>query len=405
MNANRRNFLKNTVLASAGTLLVPHFLKALQAKDSGLFNVPTGKRVVVIQLSGGNDGLNTVVPYRNDLYYQLRPKLAIPKKEIISLNDELGLHPSLKGIKDLYDDGLVSVINNVGYPNPDRSHFRSMDIWQTGSAADEYLSTGWIGRFLDASCQGTCHPYTAIEVDDSLSLAMKGKNVKGIAVEMPQKLYKSTKDRKLATLVENYQKNTHGADANVGYLYKTMIETFSSAEYIYKHSKSYGTHQNYPAGKFANQLKTVASLINSGADIKVYYVTISGFDTHSNQVGKQGKLLSSYADGVKAFVDDLKQNQTLDDTLIMTFSEFGRRVHENASGGTDHGTANNVFVIGGKLKKAGIYNAAPDLEKLDNGDLKYAVDFRSIYATLLSKWLEVDDGQVLDKNFERLGFI
>ena len=405
MNADRRNFLKKSVLASAGTMLVPHFLKALQAQDSSLFNVSTGKRIVVIQLSGGNDGLNTVVPYRNDIYYKLRPKLAIPQKEVFSLDGELGLHPSLKGIKQLYDDGLVSVINNVGYPNPDRSHFRSMDIWQTGSAADEYLSTGWIGRFLDASCQGSCHPYTAIEVDDSLSLALKGKNVKGIAVEMPQKLYKSTKDRKLAALVENHQHSSNSAHSNVDYLYKTMIETFSSAEYIYEHAKSYGTQQNYPAGKFANHLKTVASLINAGADIKVYYVTLSGFDTHMNQVGKQGKLLSSYAEGIKAFVDDLKKNQTLDDTLIMTFSEFGRRVNENASGGTDHGTANNVFLMGSKLKKAGIYNPAPDLAKLDNGDLKYAVDFRSIYATMLDSWLGTDHTKVLQRNFERLHFI
>jgi uncharacterized protein (DUF1501 family) len=280
-----------------------------------------------------------------------------------------------------------------------------MDIWQTGSAADEYLSTGWVGRFLDASCPGSCHPYTAIEVDDSLSLALKGKNVKGIAVQNPQKLYSSTKDRKLAALVDNYQHHPQEGDNNVGYLYKTMVETFSSAEYIHQNSKNYHSKHNYPSYRLGNHLKIVASLINAGADIKVYYVSFSGFDTHSGQQGKQGRQLTLYADAVKAFVDDLKQNNTLDDTLIMTFSEFGRRVQENASGGTDHGTANNIFMMGGKLKKPGIYNAPPNLENLDNGDLKYAVDFRSIYATLLSKWLEVDEGRILQGQFERLSFI
>ena len=405
MKASRREFLKKSTLASAGTLLVPHFLKALQRDATSLAGNTSGQRLVVIQLSGGNDGLNTVVPYQNDIYYKLRPKLAIPKQEAFQLDDELGLHPSLKGIKQLYDDGLVSVINNVGYPNPDRSHFRSMDIWHTGSAADEYLTTGWIGRYLDAACQGSCQPYEAIEVDDSLSLALKGENVKGIAVQMPQKLYNSTKNRKLADLVENYQQNQHDEHTNVGYLYKTMVETFSSAEYIYEHSKIYQTKHDYPSGKFANQLKTVADLINSGAGIKVYYVSLSGFDTHAGQEGKQKRQLSTYADAVKVFVDDLKQNNTLDDTLIMTFSEFGRRVKENASGGTDHGTANNVFMMGGRLKKPGIYNASPDLNNLENGDLQYAVEFRSIYATLLSQWLSMDDKQVLHDQFDHLTFI
>jgi uncharacterized protein (DUF1501 family) len=397
----RRDFLRNSALASSA-FLVPTFLKPLEAL--AMSDMSGHKNIVIIQLSGGNDGLNTIIPYGNDIYYQKRKTIAIPQTDIIKLNDMQGLNPNLSALKDIYDQGLMSIINSVGYPNPDRSHFRSMDIWQTGSDANQFLTTGWIGRYLDSNCQTCQSPYTAVEVDDTLSLAMKGSKMKGIAVQDPNKLYQTTREPFFKDLVHDHG-DTNLNEDNLGYLYKTMIETYSSADYIQKTSKTYNVTATYPSTQLGNQLKTVSKFINSGLDTRVYYVSLSGFDTHVGQQNQQGRQLKIYGDAVAAFVNDLKASGKLDDTLVMTFSEFGRRVEQNASNGTDHGTANNIFVFGGKLQKAGIYNDAPDLTQLDNGDLKYQIDFRDVYATLLDKWLNVNNSQILNKNFVGLNFV
>jgi uncharacterized protein (DUF1501 family) len=397
----RRDFLKNSALVS-GAFMVPAFLKPFEAMAKS--QLSGYKNLVIIQLSGGNDGLNTIVPYGNDIYYQKRNTIAINKTDIIKLDDMQGLNPSLSALKDIYDLGWMSVINSVGYPNPDRSHFRSMDIWQTGSESNQFLSTGWIGRYLDANCQVNKNPYTAIEVDDTLSLAMKGIKMKGVAVQDPEKLYQTTREPFFKDLVHAHNATDLNED-NLGYLYKTMIESYSSADYIRNTSKTYNVTGTYPATQLGNQLKTVSKFINSGLETRVYYVSLSGFDTHIRQNDQQARQLKIYGDAVAAFIKDLKQTGKLDDTLVMTFSEFGRRVEQNASNGTDHGTANNILVYGGKLKKAGIYNNAPDLATLDNGDLKYEIDFRDVYATLLDKWLNMNNSQVLNKNFAGLQFI
>jgi len=395
----RRDFLKNTALAS-GALMIPTFLKPLEALAAR--DISGYKNLVIIQLSGGNDGLNTIIPYGNDIYYQKRKTIAINQTDIIRLNDMQGLNPNLSALKDIYDQGLMSIINSVGYPNPDRSHFRSMDIWQTASESNQFLTTGWIGRYLDSNCQICKNPYTAIEVDDTLSLAMKGAKMKGIAVQDPNRLYQSTREPFFKDLVHDH---TNLNEDNLGYLYKTMVETYSSADYIQNTSKTYSVTAEYPATPFGNQLKTVSKFINSGLQTRVYYVSLSGFDTHVAQQNQQSRQLKIYGDAVAAFVKDLKQTGKLDDTLVMTFSEFGRRVEQNASNGTDHGTANNILIYGGKLKKAGIYNDAPDLTQLDNGDLKYQIDFRDVYATLLDKWLDINNNRVLTKNFAGLNFV
>ena len=397
----RRDFLKNAAFAAAGTFVVPAFLKPFEAL--ALDELSLYKNLVVVQLSGGNDGLNTVVPFGNDIYYQMRKGIAIHPQDIIKLNDMQGLNPNLNCLKELYDQGWMTIINDVGYPNPDRSHFRSMDIWQTASDANQYLSTGWIGRYLDSNCTTCKFPYTAIEVDDSLSLAMKGNTKKGIALKDPGALFRNTNEPFFREMI-NRDKD-HLDEDNLGYLYKTMIETSSSASYIQNTAKLYKSNAVYPATAFSNQLKTVANFICSGLKTRVYYVSLSGFDTHVNQVSQQGRVLQQYAEGMNTFIKDLHQNNKLDDTLVITFSEFGRRVAQNASNGTDHGTANNLFVFGGKLKKQGIYNAAPDLGNLENGDLKYKVDFREVYGTILDKWMDVNNGQVLNKRFNTLDFI
>lgn len=394
----RRNFIKNSALASS-LFLVPNFLKAFEGVD--LSNLGYN-RLVVIQLSGGNDGLNTIVPYRNDIYHRARPSISIKKNEVIKINDELAFNSNLKPLKRLYDQGYLSIINNVGYPNPNRSHFRSTDIWHTASGSDKYLHTGWLGRYLDEYGK---KPYQAIEIDDSLSLALKGNKKNGIAARnssfLYRALYESNFNRVLA-----YQNNTHLNEHNLGYLYKTMIDAKSSASYLHEKTENYTSRQTYPKNPLANQLGTIAQFINSGLSTKVYYASLVGFDTHANQTNKQGHLLDIYANSIEAFVNDLKREGTFKNTLILTFSEFGRRVEQNAGNGTDHGAANNVFVIGKNLKKQGLYNDLASLSDLDaNGDLKYEIDFRTIYATILKKWLKVDDKRILNKSFKHLDFI
>ena len=395
----RRDFIKNTALAS-GAFLIPSFLKPLEALASA--NVSGIRNLVIIQLSGGNDGLNTIVPYGIDAYYQQRKTISIPRSELLTLNELHGFNPALASLREIYDQGWMSILNSVGYPNPDRSHFRSMDIWQSASSSDQFLSTGWIGRYLDSQCAECKNPYTAIEVDDSLSLALKGARNKGIAVKDPTQLYRNTQEPFFESVIK---KADHLDEDNLGYLYKTMIETSSSAAYIQNTSKTYQTKANYPDTAFGNQLKTVAKFINSGLKTRVYYVSLSGFDTHVGQKLQQGRLLKQYADGVAAFLKDLKQTNKLDDSLVMTFSEFGRRVEQNASNGTDHGTANNVFLYGGKLAKPGFYNGPADLINLEDGDLKYEIDFREVYATMLNKWLQIQDKTILPGNFTGLNLV
>ncbi len=399
---DRREFLKLSGLAS-GYAMIPAFLKPLETYGAG----PSGreasgkKKLVMIQFLGGNDGLNTVIPYNNDVYYKLRRNIGIKKDQVIALDQELGLNPAMTALKELYDQGYVSVINNVGYPNPDRSHFRSMDIWQSASSSTDYLSTGWLGRYLDSECQW---PYEAIEIDNNLSLAMKGKKRSGIATKNARQLFEETKAPYFET-VAAYVKPEMLDDDNLGYLYKTMLDTTSSAKYIFETQKTYHNTAEYPDTSFAKELKTVATFINSGLGTSVYYVNLTGFDTHVGQLNRQESLLKQYSEGVAAFVKDLKSTHAFEDTLIVTFSEFGRRVEENASGGTDHGTASNLFVIGGNLKKKGIFNSGPDLLNLADGDLKHHIDFRQVYATVLDNWLKADSVGILGERFVNLGFV
>jgi len=394
----RRDFIKQSTLASS-LFFVPSFVKAFE-------NVATTKlgykKLVIIQLAGGNDGLNTIIPYTNDLYYKNRPSLAISKKNVLKVSDEIGFHKNLAPLKNLYDQGNLTIINNVGYPNPNRSHFRSTDIWQSASNSSEYLTTGWLGRYIDQYGKA---PYTGIELDDSLSLILKGKNINGIATRNPKILYANTETPYFKKLI-NYQTEEHLSEHNLGYLYKTVIDAKSSAKYIFEKTNTFKSKMEYPKNPFGKQLKTTAEFINSHIESKVYYVSMGGFDTHASQATKQAKLLKTYSEAIAVFVEDLKKNDTFKDTLIITFSEFGRRVKQNAGGGTDHGAANNVFIIGDALNKKGFYNEMPNLDQLDkNGDLIHTVDFRSVYATVLDKWLAVDDSKILNKSFNKLHFI
>lgn len=399
MLLKRKEFLQIGSLATA-SMMLPKFMKAFEAPHL----VPPGNKVLVIlQLSGGNDGLNTVIPVRNDIYYKVRPKLGIAREAALQLTDDAALHPALTGMKELYDNGHLGILNNVGYPNPDRSHFRSMDIWHSASDSDKYVYTGWLGRYLDAQCKGCDKPTQALELDDMLSMAMKGEQIKGLAMKDPRRLFNTSNEKFFREVVKNHQ-DEHG-EQPVDYLYKTMAETMSSADYIFKQSRIHPTSTIYPGTDIGNSLKTIASLIFSDINTKVYYLSLGSFDTHVGQDGQQRRLFTEMNAAISAFVKDMQQNNRFQDVMLMTFSEFGRRVAQNASGGTDHGTANNMFFVSGALKQKGLLNEMPDLGNLKNGDLQYSVDFKNVYATLLNKWLGADDRQILGRELSYLDFV
>lgn len=396
----RRDFLRSGSLITA-SLFVPQFLKA-----KGIDNLKlsyNGKKIIVIQLTGGNDGLNCVVPYTNDAYYKLRPALGIEKKELITINSEVAFNKALTGLYQLYDNGNVSIINNVGYPEPNHSHFRSLDIWQSASDAKEYLQTGWLGRWLDLQKENAL-PHQLIEIDDTLSLALKGESYKGLAFRNPETLFLASKNKMISETVKHNNSDYHRHSV-VDFLHKTLAETTQSATYIYDKSKIYTSSVAYPQHEFGKRLKTIAELICSGSQTSVYYVSLPGFDTHVFQKGAHNRILKTYSDSVAALCTDLKNNNRFNDTVIFTFSEFGRRVKQNASQGTDHGTANNVYIVSGNLKKAGVYNALPDLQNLTDGDLNYTIDFRQVYATLLENWLQQPAELILKHKFEKLMFV
>ena len=398
MLIKRRDFLKTGSLATA-SLFLPKFLKAVEGPH---ILAPKGKVLVMLQMNGGNDGLNTVIPVRNDIYYKERRRIAVPRETALSMGTEAGLHPTLTALKEAYDAGEMAVLNSVGYPNPDRSHFRSMDIWQSASSASEYWQTGWVGRYLDAQCAG--RPSAALEIDDTLSLALKGIQSKGLALQDPKRLYESAHSQYFVDYSAAHVSGQH-EEAPVAYLYKTMAETLSSADYIFQQSRRKPATAAYPATGLGKQLKTIASLILADTDTSVYYVSLGSFDTHINQEGQQKRLFQEMNDALAAFIKELKANGKWQDVLVATFSEFGRRVSQNASGGTDHGTANNMILLGGGLREKGMLNPLPDLADLDAGDLKYKVDFRQVYATLLDRWLQADAEKILGRTFEPLLFV
>ncbi|MDH3321550.1 MAG: DUF1501 domain-containing protein [Flavobacteriaceae bacterium] len=395
----RRAFVKNTTLGAVGTLFIPQFLRSMDLV--GLDKRTSFKKLVVIQLSGGNDGLNTIVPIENDIYHRLRPKISVSKTDTIKINDELGFNPALEQFNKLYKDGLVSVINSVGYPNPNRSHFRSMDIWHTATNSNEYSKTGWLGKYMDAYCDNS---HSMLEIDSQLSLSLHGNIRNGLAVKNSFSLHKSLNDNYFRHIIESAEASDLHED-NQGYLYKTLIQTNQSAKYLAKTHTVKDNNLEFPKSILGTKLGTISQFIRSGFGTQVYYASHNGFDSHVNQRKSQDRLLKDYSDSVYAFVESLKKAGEFDDTLILTFSEFGRRVKENGSSGTDHGKANNLFIIGNNLKKPGIYNEAADLNHLDDGDIAHKIDFRNIYSDIITEWFGKDSTKIISTNFNSLEII
>jgi uncharacterized protein (DUF1501 family) len=359
------------------------------------------KKLIIIQLSGGNDWLNTIIPYKNEIYYKLRPKIAVPANKVIPISNDLAFHPSLESLKKLVDQKEMAIVNNVGYANSDKSHFRSMDIWQSGSASNEYLNTGWLGRYLDNHATDA---YEAWQGDLNLSLALKGNRLSGIAINNLKFSYNEIQSPFFKELTETLGDSITVTD-NQSYLYNTLSQTYNSINYLNNKNNIVNNTKEYPTNLYCKQLKNIASLIASEAATKIYYITLNGFDTHVNQTTRHEKLLNNFAEGLNIFIENLKEFNKWDDTLILTFSEFGRSIEENTSAGTDHGTAGNVLLFGKNLKMKGVVNEAADLGNLINGDLKHTVDFRSIYKDVLQNWLQVDAEKIIAAKVNKVELI
>lgn len=383
MTNSRRDFLKIVGTTTGGMLILPKFLSAMPSADLKT-GFSTGRNVLVcIQLNGGNDGLNTFIPYATPQYFDLRKAVAIPKDQVLkAASGGMGWHPSMQGFTDMQQAGHLSVIQNVGYPNPNRSHFRSMEVWQTGSASNEYLSNGWLGRYLDASCKGD-DPLGALNIDNIDNLALRGAANHSLTMSDPLKF-----ERQLKVLKEDHD-DPINENPNLDFVRKLMIGAFDGAADIKTalEKTKLGTPQ-YPKHNLAQNLAWVSRMIKGGLPTPVFYTGLGSFDTHSGQLGKHQNLLKELSESVKAFYDDMLAAGLLGNVTVLIFSEFGRRVKDNGSG-TDHGAAAPVFIIGGNnLGK--IVGDNPNLTDLINGDLKHQFDFRSVYATILKEKLGVE---------------
>jgi uncharacterized protein (DUF1501 family) len=405
-HTTRRKFLKGSLAAGglvAWGLNVPAFLSrtALAAPTS---EKPGAKDtiLVVIEMTGGNDGLNTVIPFKDAEYAKLRPTLKQPEAQIKKINEELGLHPSLTGLADLLQDNSLCVVQGVGYPNPTQSHFRSMDIWQAASEADT-LTEGWIGKALKA-LPGT--PSFHLKSDNEkapLALAGAPAAVPSIASLADFQLQMAAADgadkKNQREVIEGAAKSNPDGKGLLDFVQRTAADTYASSRRLQEIGKNYQPKSPYPNTPLANRLKLAAQLIDAGLGARIFYVAMDGYDTHSGQGPTHAQLLTTLSEGMTAFYKDLAARGHRDRVLLMTFSEFGRRAKENGSRGTDHGEAAPMLLVGGKVK-SGVVGKHPSLTDLANGNLKYHTDFRQVYATILDQWLGVASKDVLGNKYE-----
>jgi uncharacterized protein (DUF1501 family) len=408
---SRRDFLRQSAAVVAVGLAVPPWLSKMVWADGGAAmdfhkDVPNDRILVVVQLTGGNDGINTLIPYSNALYKQNRPNIGIADSAVLHLDDNVGFNPAMTGLKQIWDSGRLAVVQGVGYPNPNRSHFRSMEIWQT--AAPETTATeGWVGRYLDAIQDGRVSALTGINIGDEQSEALVSSHaavpsIQGLAnfgMIFPDNTEGDARTAALRKIQMADSGSQYGA-----FIQQTATEMYDSADKIRAGVVNYRSNVVYGKDSFGKGMQEIAMLIAANLGTRIYYISTGGFDTHTAQARRQPVLLQQLSDGLKAFMDDMQQMGQGDKVAVMTFSEFGRRVHENAGGGTDHGTASEMFILGGGVK-GGLYGAYPSLTDLDQGDLKFNTDFRSVYATMLDRWMGVDSERVLDDRFDDLQFI
>ncbi len=417
MKLTRRAMIKDGLLVvSAGMLMPAIFSRGVasaraQALDgSRVAQTASDRTLIIVQMAGGNDGLHTVVPFTDPSYLKLRPTLGLSETKVLPLDTRLGLHPNLQPLKKLWDAGHLAIVEGVGYPNQSLSHFQAMDIWQTLDLNGNG-SEGWLGKLVAGLVDQQGHPFKAIDIGVQTAQALQSisTQVPTIANVSTYRIYPDPADTdggnsRLQALMKLYN-SYPGTAPYAALLDTTALSAQDGSRQLRQADATYHPAVTYPKGPFADGLKVLAEAIVQGLGLRVGYVTLGGFDTHANQQVTHDTLMLTLANGLSAFYNDLAAHGKADNVVIMTWSEFGRRVEENGSLGTDHGTAAPLFVLGNPVSK-GVYGEPPSLSNLDqNGNLKYTLDFRSVYATVLDRWMGASSKDVLGGSFGAQNFL
>ncbi len=406
----RRTFLKQAALIALSPTIPQFLCHSVNGSEA-----TNDKILVVIQLDGGNDGINTFVPYNDEGYTKYRDKLRIPTDKLIKINNAVGFHPSLRLAADLLEDGRLAIVQGVGYPNPSRSHGLSNSIWQTARFdPSEHTSFGWLGRATDERARETDRtPHSVLLGDDAMPIALRGR--RSVAISLANlndlklsnaRILSSAKTSQEATEATSIVR-TDSSQSNdlLSFTRRASLDAYTTSDLIDElKSKHAEDASKYPSTILSNRLQSIATLVKSGFTTQVYYAIQSGYDTHAAQLPTHARLLAELAGGLKAFHNDLKSSGLEDRVITLCFSEFGRRVQEDSSLGTDHGTAGPVFLAGSSVQP-GLIGEPPSLTDLDDGDLKVQFDFRRIYASLLKNWLNVAPEKSLIGEFERMPLI
>ncbi len=419
MRLSRRAMIKDGMLVVSAGMVMPAIFsrgvasaKALTLDNARGSLAASDHTLIVVQMAGGNDGLNTVVPYADATYRKMRPTIGIAENKVLQLDGRLGLHPNLSPLKTLWDQGHMAIVEGIGYPNQSLSHFQAMDIWQTLDLNGNG-SEGWLGKLVAGWVDKDGHPFKALDIGTQTAQALSSLSaqVPTLANTQSYRLAPDPLDiavdggnARLQALMKLY--NTYPKSSPYAALLDTTaLSAQEGGRQLHQAEAAYHPGATYPKGPFADGLKVLAEAIVQGLGLRVGYVTLGGFDTHANEQVTHDALMKTLADGLSAFYSDLAQHGKADNVVIMTWSEFGRRVEENGSLGTDHGTAAPLFVLGNPVNK-GIYGEPPDLKNLDhNGNLKYTIDFRSVYATILDRWMGASSKDVLGDSFGSQNFL
>ncbi|MDA3872526.1 MAG: DUF1501 domain-containing protein [Kiritimatiellae bacterium] len=408
----RRSFLRTGVIGGALATTLPSFL------DQTLFKLEAAERnsplqrghgrdapiLILLQLAGGNDGLNTVIPLENDHYRRARPRLSSVESTAHRLTDDIGLHESLSGFKSLYDDGSLAILNGVGYPNPNRSHFRSTEIWHTGQPEGRNGEDGWMGRYFDNQCKGM-PAETAISLTATPPQAFQGPGPMGITFRNPNQFRFEDGSESMAgaSIGDSTGRGRRQEASPLHFLERTDLDARVSSDTLHQILKKTPQVKNFPRSGIANDLTLIARLIGGGMSTRIYYLSQGGYDTHANQMNSHARLLRELGDAQQAFWSEMKRQGNSERVRMLVFSEFGRRVDENGSSGTDHGAAAPVFVLGGGIR-AGLHGEIPSLDPkdLERGDLAHQIDFRQVYASLLQQHLNTNASTILGQSWNLL---
>jgi uncharacterized protein (DUF1501 family) len=406
---DRRRFL-TAGSALAGVFAVGSRSLLAQAKQAH-------RTLVLVELTGGNDGLSTVVPFADDVYHRSRPNLRLSANEVLKLDAERGLHPSLDGLRNLYDKGTLAIVEGAGYPNPVRSHFRSLEIWHGGDLRGRAVGTGWIGRLCDSAWRDDHTAELVVHVGPKVPFSLASFEHPPIALESPTayqwfgaepevEAYRGAakEEAEYAASAGAAAGRDSGRDEALARLRGIQASANESSVHIRRAIKDYRPAIDYPRDRFSASLRDIAALIHGDLGSRVLSTNLATFDTHADQKDTQANLLRKLDDGLCAFLSDLTRSELGRETIVVVYSEFGRRVAENASRGTDHGKAGPMFVLGARVR-GGFHGKAPNLRDLDDGDAAFTTDFRSVYATVLERWFEASSATVLGEAFEQLDFV